>query len=62
MKRSDSALSARCRAPDWSPAFGAVRRLCHALLVLGMVPAGVVPYYVPGYYAHPMAAPVVWGW
>lgn len=28
----------------------------------GMVPAGAVPYYVPGYYAAPMTAPMVWGW
>ncbi len=28
----------------------------------GMVPAGAVPYYVPGYYAAPLPAPVVWGW
>ncbi|MCA9068654.1 MAG: hypothetical protein KDA84_07015, partial [Planctomycetaceae bacterium] len=28
----------------------------------GMLPAGVVPYYVPGYYPAPMTAPMVWGW
>ena len=28
----------------------------------GMVPAGAVPYYVPGYYATPLPAPIVWGW